>query len=146
MAKSKTPDRKRVDRLAREYRKAQEALDEYVDEYDDIFEEYSIKATERNVRLDKLKRAVRETGIAAGPLEVSIQRKRIFDGRFLYEHFSDRRDVQQALVEVQFKVNTTNFDHLVQAGEIQADEAQKAVKEVKTTHRVLHSPPDVVVG
>lgn len=141
-----TPEKKAVDRLARDYRKAQTALDEFVAEYEDIFDEYSIKANERNIRLDKLKRKVRETGIAAGPLEVSISRKRVFDGRKLYEMFSDRLDMQQALVEVSFKVNTSNFDAMVQAGEIQAAEAQAVVKEVKSSNRVLHAPPEIVVG
>lgn len=139
-------EKKRVERLAREYKKAQDVLEDYIGEYDDIFEQYSILANERNVRLDKLKRAVRETGISAGPLEVSISRSRTFDGKFLFEHFADRVDIQQALVEVVFKVNTSNFDALVQAGEIQAGEAQRAVTGVKTTHRVLHAPPDIVVG
>lgn len=141
-----TPEQKRVQRLAREYQKAQADLDEFISEYEDIFDQYSIKANERNVRLDKLKRAVRETGISAGGLEVSMSRKRVFDGKFLFEHFADRVDIQQALVEVQFKVNTSNFDALVQAGEIQASEAQKAVLKIQTTNRVLHAPPEIVVG
>ena len=139
-------EKKAVDRLAREYRKAQIALDDFVGEYEDIFDEYSIKANERNIRLDKLKRKVRETGIGAGPLEVSVSRKRVFDGKRLFDMFADRVDIQQALVEVTFKVNTSNFDAMVQAGEIQAAEAQAVVKEVKTTHRVLHAPPEIVVG
>lgn len=141
-----TPEKKAVDRLARNYRKAQNALDEFIAEFEDIFDEYSVKANERNVCLDKLKRKVRETGISAGPLEVSVSRKRVFDGEKLFKMFADRVDMQQALVEINFKVNTSNFDAMVQAGEIQAAEAQAVVKEVKTTHRVLHAPPEIVVG
>ena len=146
MPKEKTSDKRRVDRLAREYRKAQEAVDDYVNEYEDIFEQFSVLANERNIRLDKLKRAVRETGIAAGPLEVSASRRREFDGKFLYHHFKDREDIQKALVEVQFKVNTSKFVALVLSGEIEADEAQQAVLGVKTIYRVLHSPPEIVTG
>jgi hypothetical protein len=139
-------EHRRVERLHREWKKARAALDEFIEEYEDIIEQYSVLANDVNVRMQKLKMACRETGMGAGPLEVSIQRRRVFDGRFLYDHFSDRRDIQQALVEVQFKVNTDNFDHLVQAGEIQPDEAAQAVLEIKTSNRVLHAPPDIVVG
>ena len=139
-------EKKAVDRLAKEYQKAQNALDEFVGEYEDIFDEYSIKANERNVRLDKLKRKVRATGISGGPLEVSISRRRVFNGKLLYDMLTDREDIQKAIVEIDYKVNTSNFDTLVQAGEIPATEAQAAVKEIKVTYRVLHAPPDIVVG
>jgi polyhydroxyalkanoate synthesis regulator phasin len=141
-----TREKKAVDRLAKEYQRAQNNLDEFVAEYENVFDEYSIRANERNVRLDKLKRKVRETGLSAGPLEVSISRRRVFDGKRLYDMLVDREDIRKALVQIEFKVNTSNFDAMVQAGEISATEAQAAVKEIKATNRVLHTPPDIVVG
>lgn len=136
-------ERKRVERLAREYKRSQEKIDAFVEWHEEIFDEYRALAIDRNIKLDKYKRALRETGVSAGPLEVSKSRKRIFDGEYLFNRFSDDKEIQQALIEVEYKVNKANFDAFVQSGRIEVKDAQKAIKKVTESNRVLHSPPEI---
>lgn len=139
------PSAKRVKRLYNVYDKAQQKLDAFRAQHEDVFERFSQLANERNVALDQAKRAVRETGVEVGMMEVSISRKRIFDGEYLYKRFKNRKDLRKAVVALDFKVDTKGFDHLVQAGEIDAPTAQRAVLEIKESNRVLHAPNEIVV-
>jgi hypothetical protein len=146
VAEEKSPERKRIDRLYKIYGKAQQELDEFQAHHESIFERFSQIVNERNVALDQLKRGCRETGLSAGPLEVSVQRTRVFDGKRLWEIYRERKDLRNAIVTREYKVDTKAFDQLVQAGEITADVAQEVITEIKTTYKVLHSPPELVVG
>lgn len=139
------PSQKRVKRLYGVYEKAQQKLDMFRNEHEEVFEKFVQLANERNVALDQVKRAVRETGVEVGMMEVSISRKRIFDGEYLYKRFKNRKDLRKAVVSLEFKVDTKGFDHLVQAGEIDAGTAQRAVVEIKESNRVLHAPNEIVV-
>ena len=139
------PAKKRVARLFSVYDKAQQKLDTFRAQHEAVFEQFVQLANERNVALDQVKRAVRETGVEVGPMEVSISRKRIFDGEYLYKRFKGRKELRQAVVKLEFKVDSKGFDHLVQAGEIDAATAQRAVVEIKESNRVLHAPVEIVV-
>jgi hypothetical protein len=137
--------KKRVARLWSNYDRAQRRLDSFRAQHEDVFEKFVQLANERNVALDQVTRAVRETGIPVGMMEVSIKRKRIIDGEYLYNRFKNRKDLQAAVVNLEFKVNTKGFDQLIQAGEIDAETAQRAVLEIQESNSVLHAPKEMVV-
>jgi hypothetical protein len=139
------PTKQRVTRLYNTYDKAQHKLDSFRASHEEVFEKFVQLANERNVALDQVKRAVRETGVEVGMMEVSISHKRIIDGEYLYKRFKNRKDLRQAVVKLKFEVDTKGFDHLVQAGEIDAATAQRAVLEIKESNRVLHAPNEIVV-
>lgn len=139
------PSAKRVKRLYEVYDRAQRKLDMFRNEHEEVFERFVQLANERNVALDQVKRAVRETGIEVGMMEVSVSRRRVFDGEYLYKRFKNRKDLRKSLVSLEFKVDTKGFDQFVQAGEIDAGTAQRAILEIKESNRVLHAPSEIVV-
>lgn len=142
----KSPARKRVDRLYRVFARSQKNLDEFQAQHEPIFEQYFAVVNERNAALDAFKRSCRETGLSAGPLEISIQRTRVFDGKRLWEIYKNRKDLRDALVKVEYKVNTKAFDRFIQAGEVTPDIANDVVVDIQVTNKILHSPPEIVVG
>lgn len=146
--KEKTKDSKsakrKVDRLAKSYREAQEALDEYQEEYEDILDGFEKLAIERNIALDKLKRGCKDARMSAGPLEIVVQKNRVFDGKYLYDKLDG--DIRDKIVEVQYKVKPAIFDKFVQSGDIEPKMAKKSVAEMKEVIKALNSPPEIVMG
>jgi hypothetical protein len=138
--------KRKVSRLAKKYQKAQDNLDAFTETNAEFFETYSVLAIDRNIKLEKLRRAVKSTGIAAGPLNVAPSGRRSFDGLYLYKKFADRPDIQEALVTIEYKVDRRRFDALVQTGEIEPKTASKAITSVVPINSVLNSPPDITLG
>lgn len=137
--------RRKVQRLARAYQKAQDELDHYQEEYEDILENFEKLAIERNIALDKLKRGCKESRISAGPIEISTQRNRVFDGEYLYNTIEDE-EIRDNVVTIQYKVQPAVFDKLVQSGTIDAKTAQKSITRINEIVRALNTPPEIVMG
>jgi chromosome segregation ATPase len=137
--------KRKVQRLTRAYNKAQEELDNYQEEYEDILAEFEKLAIERNIALDKLKRGCKEARISSGPFEIVTQRNRVFDGNYLYDSIEDD-EIRDAVVQIQYKVQPAMFDKFVQAGGIDAKTAQKSISEIKEIVKALNSPPEIVMG
>lgn len=142
---SRPAQKKRVARLYKVYEKAQDKLDQFRGQHEEVFEHFSQLANERNVALDQAKRAMRETGIGMGPIEVIEQATRVFDGKYLYTKFKEQKELRSELVNVEFKVNAKGFDRLVQAGDIDPKIASRAVIDIKRIKKALHVPSEIVI-
>ena len=136
--------KRKVERLARAYRQAQTALDNYHEEYEDILAEFERLAIERNIALDKLKRGCKETKMSAGPFDIIVSQTREFDGGYLYESLDD--SIRDEVVEIQYKVKPKMFDKYVQSGHIITKIAQKAVVGTSESPKALNGPKEIVLG
>ena len=141
-----TSSEKAVRRLQRQWEESQNSVDDLVNEHTEIFEEYDRRATERNRCLDRLAKKVAETRIGAGPMDVTVSRTRVYDGKKVFNAFKDKRDLRDALVTREFKVNRREIENLFKRGQISAEELEEFSTEVKEVVRVLGRPKDLVMA
>ena len=139
------PGSKRVKRLYGIYDRAQQKLDLFREEHEEIFERFTQLTNERNVALDQVTRAVRENGVGVGMMEVSVSNKRVFDGEYLYKKYKNNKALRSEILDIQFKVNVKGFDKKVQSGDIDVETAKRAVVDIQRSNRVLNAPKEMVV-
>jgi len=137
---------KAVRRLQRQWQDAQDSVDELVNENADLFEEYDRRAAERNRCLDRLAKKVAETRIGAGPMDVTVSRTRVYDGKRIFEAFKGKKDLRDTLITVEFKVNRREIENMFKRGQISAEQLEEFSKEVKEVVRVLGRPKDIVTA
>lgn len=137
---------KRVRRLEKKYEKANDELREFEEQHADIMDELRKLATLREAVLQELEIAVRETGIGAAGMQITLIPKREFDGAYLYDTFKDDPDIRDRLVKVEYKVVPKEFDSLQKMGLISGRIADRAITDVKETTRVDHRPKPFQLG
>ena len=142
--KGSSTAKRRVAKLAKSYKDAQKELDEYQAEYEDILQGFENLAVERNIALDRLKRACKDAQISAGPFTIKVQHKRTFDGSYLYSTLDD--EIRDKIVTVEYKVQPKMFDQYVQSGQIDPKTAQKSIAAITEVPIASGGPKEIVMG
>lgn len=139
--------KKKVKSLEKKYFEAARRLRQFEDENIELMEELQRLSIIRNEALMALDDAMRKARIDAGGMKVSISSKQTYDGKKLYDHFSATDvGIRDALVEVKYAVNTTQFKSLLVQGRIPEELRDEAVLKDEDVVKVLRKPKPYYFG
>ena len=141
-----TPAERRVKRLEKKFRQANEDLRQFEDDNSDVMDELRKLALYREAALKELETAVRETRMNAAGMQVTVIQRRDFDGEALYRHFENDPGTRDKLVKVKYQVVSQEFDSMFRQGLITGKLADKMILDVKETVRVDHKPKNFQLG
>lgn len=136
----------RVRRLEKRYLEANENIRNFEEENAEMMDRLRELATLRETALQDLENAVRETRIDAGGMEVRVTPRRSFDGAYLWARLEGQPDVRDRLLKMDYKVDANLFDMLVRSGNLDGEDVDKAVKNIKEIISVYKRPPSFQLG
>jgi hypothetical protein len=146
IAISATSAQTRVRRLEERYLEANNRIREFEEENAEVMDRLRELATLRETALQDLETAVRETRINAGGMEVRVSPRRTFDGAYLWTRLEAQPDVRDRLLKVDYKVDANLFDMLVRSGNLDGEDVDKSVKDIKEIVSVYKRPPSFQLG
>ena len=134
----------KVNRYYRNFLEASEALYDYIEEVGSCLEEceYISDSREFRDRLDKLiedrnsatvqlERVVREEKIGVGPITVTERTVIHYDGKTLYRQLSDKPEIRDKIIEIEYKVKTPEFRKAVSDGTLTSEQKDSAILDIK---------------
>lgn len=129
---------KKVKRYYKQFQKAAQGVEDYIDEVGECLEEagYIADASEFRESLEQrtdareaariqLERVVREEQLGIGPITVTNRVTVNYDGEYLYKNLPE--DLRDKVVEVVYKVKSAEFKKLATNGEISTEELSEAI-------------------
>lgn len=137
--------RKRVNRYYRKFKEAQERLNKFMMDNEEVMEQLDGLSDEYNACLDKLQRACREEEFGIGPISVAHRQSPVFNGEYLYKLFENQPEIRDEMITIQYKVKKPVFERLAQSGMITNAQAKKAVTEVKHSVALSGVPESVTL-
>ena len=137
--------RKRVNRYYRKFKEAQEKLNKFMMDNEEVIEQFDALSDEYNACLDKLQRACREEEFGIGPISVSHRESPVFNGEYLYKILENQPEIRDELITVQYKVKKPVFERLAKSGVLSSAQSKKAVADVKHSVALSGVPESVTL-
>lgn len=138
--------REKVRRLEKKYEKANRKLRQFEDENIKLMEQLQELSMIRNAALQELEAVVRKSRVEAAGMQVSVTKKKTYDGEALYNHFKSAPVVRDKLVQVKYSVVGREFESMVAQGIIPNALAEDTVLDEKEVVTVRRKPLPYQLG